>query len=482
MNCAECKELLVADLEGLLDNSQKQAIREHLKTCDACRAEFKGLQTLRQRLVDHGKVLAQSSVENEVMNRIIREQNVRLKSAAQAGAGLRIRRLIMRSSVVKIAVAAAVVLVALGAWSLWSGTESGVALAQVLVKVEQIQAFMYKMTMHTKGQMQGMDLSSIDVTGSVLIANEYGMRMDMSMTNPNSSLDMTQQMYMLPERKMMMVVMPKMKRYTRMELDDSMFEKMRKQNNDPRMLIRQILDCQYHELGKSVIDGIEVEGFQTTDPAYAGSALGDVDVKIWVDVKTSLPVRMDMKIKAGEQMEMEGTMHDFQWDVPVSAAEFDPVLPADYTAGPGDGMKVPAMTEETGIEGLRLYAAFTGEYPAELNMMTLMRKVGDFRDSQTPEGQKLREAMDQAKTVDEKTKVLLEQMMSVQMLAGFYGTLVQEQKEPAYYGKLVEPGDQALVLLRWKTGDNEYRVLFGDLHAETVDGATLATLEAALPK
>ena len=130
-------------------------------------------------------------------------------------------------------------------------------------------------------------------------------------------------------------------------------------------MIKQVLDCQYQDLGKSVIDGVEVEGFQTTDPAYAGSVLGDVDVKIWVDVKTGLPVRMDMKIKANEQMEMEGTMYDFQWDVPVSAEEFNPVLPADYTAGPGDGIKIPAMTEETAVAGLKLCADLRGQVPGE---------------------------------------------------------------------------------------------------------------------
>jgi len=36
--------------------------------------------------------------------------------------------------------------------------------------------------------------------------------------------------------------------------------------------------------------------------------------------------------------------------------------------------------------------------------------------------------------------------------------------------------------LRWKTGPNEYRVIFADLHADTVDADTLATLEAAMPK
>jgi outer membrane lipoprotein-sorting protein len=482
MNCAECKELLVASLEGLLGDSQKQAVEEHLKTCEACRAEIKGLQALQGRLVSNGKKLAQGSVEDDVMNRIIREQNTRLKSAAQTDAGLRIRRLIMRSSVVKIALAAAIVLAVFGAWSLWSGTQSGVALADVLAKVEQVQAFMYKMTMHVTGQMQGTTSLNTDMNGSILIANEYGMRMDMTMTDPNTRMDMVQQMYMLPQQKLMMMVMPGMKKYMRMELDESMFQKMRKQNNDPRMMIKQVLECQYQELGRSVIDGVEVEGFQTTDPAYAGNDLGEVDVKIWVDVKTGLPVRMDMKIQATEQIAMEGTMHDFQWDVPVGAEEFNPVLPEDFTAGPGDGIKIPAMTEETGIEGLRLCAAFTGKYPENLNMMTLMQMTGDLRNSQTPEAQKLREAMDQVKSEEEKAKLLVEPLMPIQMLGGFYGTLVQEKKEPAYYCKTVQPGDVASVLLRWKTGDNEYRVIFGDLHAETVNAETLTTLEAALPK
>jgi hypothetical protein len=58
-------------------------------------------------------------------------------------------------------------------------------------------------------------------------------------------------------------------------------------------------------------------------------------------------VRMDMNMKLSEQIQMQGTLHDFQWDVPVAAREFASVIPADYTPGPGDGVKMPAMTEET---------------------------------------------------------------------------------------------------------------------------------------
>ena len=482
MNCAECQELLVAGLEGLLKGSQKQTVMEHLKTCKVCRAEFKGLQTLRHRLVGNGKALAESSLEDVVMNRILREQNVRLKSAAQAGVGLHLRRLIMRNSIVKMAVAAVVVLAAIGGILLWTGTKSGVALADVLAKVEQVQAFMYKMTMHIQGSMPGIPPGGVDTEATMLVANEYGMKMEMSSADPTLGQAMTQQMYMLPQQKMILVLLPAVKKYMRMQVNDEMFEKKRQENNDPRLMLKKILECQYTDLGRTVLDGVEVQGFQTTDPAYGGG-LGDVDVKVWVNMKTELPIRMDMKIKVNEQMEMEGTLHDFQWDVPVSAAEFNPVVPPDYTAAPGDGIKVPAMNEETALEGLKFCVGLTQEYPKDLNLMTLMQTAMEAFKKDQPAGlTKPRDQNDVMRGMEEQTKKVIDKMMPIQALGGFYTSLVQQKKEPAYYGKVVKPGDAAQVLLRWKTGENEYRVIFGDLHTLTVNADTLAKLEAALPK
>ncbi len=80
MNCAECKELLVGYVEGFLDESQKQAVAGHLKSCRSCRAELEVVTGLHERLVTNGKVLAQTALENDVMNRIVREQSVRLKT------------------------------------------------------------------------------------------------------------------------------------------------------------------------------------------------------------------------------------------------------------------------------------------------------------------------------------------------------------------------------------------------------------------
>jgi hypothetical protein len=51
-----------------------------------------------------------------------------------------------------------------------------------------------------------------------------------------------------------------------------------------------------------------------------------------------------------------------------------------------------------------------------------------------------------------------------------------------YYGKTISLTDADKILMRWKVSDNEYRVIYGDLHAETVTPAKLVELEAALPK
>jgi hypothetical protein len=58
----------------------------------------------------------------------------------------------------------------------------------------------------------------------------------------------------------------------------------------------------------------------------------------------------------------------------------------------------------------------------------------------------------------------------------------QDKKDLAYYGNIVKPGETDKVLMRWKISDNEYRIIYCDLHAETVTKERLAELEAALPK
>lgn len=391
---------------------------------------------------------------------------------------------IMKSRIIKLAAAAVIVIAVLAGLPFFSGNGSGVALADVLERIEQAQAFMYRMKMTTTGaMMSGMPAGKkMEMESTIIISNEYGMKMEMTMTDPNTGQkEMTQQLYILPDKKMMISLMPEQKKYVRMEFDDDFLAMMKRQNNDPREMTKQIIGCEYTELGRSVIDGIEVEGFRTTDPAFYGGAMENLELTLWVDVEKWLPVRTEMDFKMNEQMQMHCVIYDYQWDIQVDASEFEPIIPEDFTAFTTEGMKMPGMSEEAAIEGLKFFAEIIGKYPRKPNLMNLIQEFSVLKDSEnlTDAGMKLQEEMNRMQK-DERMKKAMEMMQKVQSLGMFYMMLVQDKKEPAYYGDTVTVQDVEKVLLRWKISDDQYRVIFGDLSALDVSTEELAELEKSV--
>lgn len=74
MNCAECREKLVAWVEGLLDREESLQCQAHLETCAACRAEYAAIIRLQRQLVARGQATAEVSLIEPVMRRILQEQ------------------------------------------------------------------------------------------------------------------------------------------------------------------------------------------------------------------------------------------------------------------------------------------------------------------------------------------------------------------------------------------------------------------------
>ena len=74
MNCAECRENLVACVEGLLDREESLQCQAHLETCAACRAEHAAITRLQRQLVARGPATARVSLVEPVMQRVHREQ------------------------------------------------------------------------------------------------------------------------------------------------------------------------------------------------------------------------------------------------------------------------------------------------------------------------------------------------------------------------------------------------------------------------
>jgi outer membrane lipoprotein-sorting protein len=291
-----------------------------------------------------------------------------------------------------------------------------------------------------------------------------------------------QEMYILPQKKIMVMVEPQKKSYQRFKLNDTITERFRAEYSDPRTMIKEMLSCEYISLGQSVIDGVSVEGFQTTDPAHSMNrtygAHGQADVKLWVDAETWLPVRSEIFIAAevDDGVREHRVLDNFQWNVPVDTAKFEPNIPDDYTPHMGD-IIIPTYTEETAIKGFTVFADLAGEYPDTLGdkggktfMKELEALLGPMRD---------RKPNDKPNDKPDE-KYLADIAMPIAGLVNFYKTLVEGKKDAAYYGEFVTPEDADLVLMRWKVSDNKYRVIFGDRHAETVTAEVLKELEKKL--
>lgn len=94
MNCAECQELLVAHLEETLEPATDAGVREHLDACPQCRALADSYGQLFRRLSASTSTPAPAPAEDQVMDRILREQTFMLRRQAmrtrlmRAGFGL----------------------------------------------------------------------------------------------------------------------------------------------------------------------------------------------------------------------------------------------------------------------------------------------------------------------------------------------------------------------------------------------------------
>ncbi|MCK4793129.1 MAG: hypothetical protein KAV87_55880 [Desulfobacteraceae bacterium] len=295
--------------------------------------------------------------------------------------------------------------------------------------------------------------------------------------DPNNGDIQGSETYLLPRQNSIIFVDHNEKTYVPMIWDGMKLDYYKEEYNDPHIIIKEILGCDHISLGQSVLDGVTVEGFQTTDLAYKGGFFGEddyfvgeyktVDVKLWVDVKTFLPVRLEEDIVTEKGTHIHQISYDFRWNVIVNPDDFEPNIPDDYTSTVGD-IIIPAYNEENAVKGLRLFDDLAGKYPVSLEEESLKEALKLTGDDDPDSWKSLSD--------DEKTRKMSE-FMSLGGPAFFYETLVEENKDPVYYGETVGPDDTDKVLLRWKLDDGQYRVIFGDLSIRNVTPEELAELE-----
>ncbi len=258
---------------------------------------------------------------------------------------------------------------------------SSITLAGVLDRINHITVYMYQTSMSLIMPNGFGGHTNQEVQATTLISRGHGSKSSMETLDVDTGKSTHVDHYMLTHKQAAIMVMHEQKQYSQMELNESLLERMEKQNNDPQAMIKQILKCEHISLGRSRIDGIEVEGFQTIDPAFMGVMLGQVDVKVWIHAETWLPYRIEMDTKMGEATHTQAVFSDFQWDVPVDVAEFDPVFPDDYSSLTSAPVKMPTFNEATAINGLSQCAGLSGQYPEDLSLTSLNAYLGKIMEN-----------------------------------------------------------------------------------------------------
>ena len=424
MNCEKCKELLVAYVEELLEEPGKQSVAEHLKDCPSCQSQIEELRGLHDRLVRNGKALARGDLENDVMNQIVREQNVRLKAAAGATEALKTRRTIMKSPMTRIAAAAALILVA--ALGINYIMTPSVTWAQVIEPILNAKTIAFDLIIG--GEESGLTMHDIVV----------GSRIRRTMSNmPN----MTQVIDL--DNAKMLGLDTQAKTAIYVDIKGDLVDRTRNYVEFVRQGIRQLQEGQVQQLGERTIDGQKAVGF-------TGKGQNE-EVTIWADPQTALPIRIEAKIG----QEFSFIMKSFQFNAAVDESQVSMDVPDGYTLQKTN-IDLGNATEQDFIESLRIWAEIIGDgtFPQAIGTESTMKAMPTL-------GQKLT-----AMQVTEEKGTQLGMSFAKGML---FHQILESQGRWTYAGAGVKLGDANTAIFWYQPKDSAtYRVIYGDLTVKDV--------------
>jgi hypothetical protein len=254
----------------------------------------------------------------------------------------------------------------------------------------------------------------------------------------------------------MITLMPAEKKAMIIEMENMPEDQQRQINifHAIKILIQETEDESAAFIGKQKIDGVNAIGY------HIGIGAPNMDMTIWADAETLLPIRIEYSM--GEMMGMEATviMSDFVFDVELDESLFE--VPEEYDV---HTMQIDASLpgEEDFIQVLRLWSETTdGKFPSELNMKAAMEffkvfaKKKGFEFSKEPD------------LSDPRVQEFVEILTKISRGIMFAHTL-PEDADWHYNGKDVKFGDPENAIFWYRPkGSETYRVIYGDLSVKDV--------------
>ncbi|MHC4545441.1 MAG: LamG-like jellyroll fold domain-containing protein [Planctomycetota bacterium] len=452
--CDNIKEKIADLVSGMLSESQVQTVEQHLKECTGCREYARALKHEDVLLTKFfAQIETDMTERQEQVVQAIDHSYVSEQSDTNA-----IWSTIMKNPLPKLAAAAVIIVATLILLNVIP-TGNSVVWAEVLDNVNQAKAFAYFMRMNLAGMVEGGEDRELEA--EIRVSAKQGMRIDSYRDGQLNS-----KMYLSTKEHRTVTVMPKEKTQLRMTVTDALFEKISRENGDPRKMVEKATKYYDTELGRRIINGIEVEGIACHDPiiaegvltGFAGGLVEGVVCRLWADTENYLPVMLEIEIfTSNNEKLIDIVTYEYQWNIEVDPNEFVPETEDEANV-------VITADEKSTLQGLEFFAKQTdGRYPTDLSEMTI--------------GRELREAL-RVKFGGNAPWPDNQKIFFLQMAVRFYTGLVIEDKEPAYYGDKVTAEFPNAVLIRWREDDGLYKVIFGDLSTKELTAGQLAELEA----
>jgi outer membrane lipoprotein-sorting protein len=217
-------------------------------------------------------------------------------------------------------------------------------------------------------------------------------------------------------------------------------------------------DGKVERLGVETIDGRRAEGFRLE--------LGSVEVKIWADPQTLLPVRVEQRPTEGP--ESQTVMSDFQVDVDLDESLFSLEMPEGYTLQQTAELDLSKDPIYYVAETLKLAADLNGGvFPPTLRGEDGMDGILLRSPEKTAEVFAEKAGQD---SPEERRKQAMQLSMQIGAAFGMLGALSHEQNDWHYAGKDVKLNapDRPIFWFKRHQADTTYKVLYADLSVKEV--------------
>ena len=249
-------------------------------------------------------------------------------------------RFIMESKVTRYSAAAvitlAMVLVLFNPFGI--SDNGGIVWAQVVQKIDEAQMIVHK------EQRFYYELGEEEPFLKTDVIKHCSQKLGIVDEQYTTEGDLMHRAYVLGKSREMVAILPETKKYFKMPLRDSMAQIIDRLT--PRGLVEHFMAIEHIKLGRSRIDGCDVEGFEAIDTEIWPMPdkfkflfpVKQITWRFWIDVESSLPVRGEYEVITDrglltgmKKLKAVCKAYDFEYHHEVREELFKPNIPDDYT-------------------------------------------------------------------------------------------------------------------------------------------------------